>query len=146
MKKPLKTLAYCALGIVIAGLPLIFFNVRSDPAREVNPAAAEEIRVMAPILVRYTNAPAEIRILRTGDEILRLQPNCSGQWYGALPLPPIHPGSVLELEVQARWAHPPTARQVITLQLFPPGLPTATDTQWTDTPANELHSIFLFRW
>ncbi len=146
MNKPIKALIYCLLGIVAAGLPLAFFAAPTKLRQEPATVATEATTNVIPVLIRYTDEPVEVKLLYLGKEILSLKPDRSGKWYGALALPSVRRGSVLELEVRAMWPDPLLSNQAITVQLLPPGLPASSDTQWTDTGVGELHATFLFRW
>ncbi len=147
MKRPIAAIAYALLGVVAAGAPLLYFAKSPSPEAEKSANhEPEEAVVPTPVLVRCTDGPKEICISRAGKELLRLTPDRSGTWCGALLLPDISPGAVVELEVQARWTNTLPANRSITMEIMPPRLRTASDTQWTDTGAGELHAIFIFRW
>ena len=147
MKHPIVAIGYVLLGVIAAGAPLLYFAKSPAPeaGKETTPAA-EAAMVSTPVLVRCTDEPEEICIRRAGKDLLRLTPDRNGTWCGVLPLPDVSPGSVVELEVQARWTNMLPANRAITIEIMPPRLRAASDTQWTDTGAGELHAIFIFRW
>lgn len=147
MKSPLVTLACCVAGIVAAGLPLVWFTAAPAPAVSAAPVQPRA-GVSAALLVRYTDAMGELVIRHEGSELCRIvPPDASGYWMGQVHLPVAPaPGMVLELEVETAWPAARVPTQAVTLELEPPQLPAACDTQWTEPDENYLHSIFTFRW
>lgn len=146
MNSPLLRMFCCLLGIAVAGVPLVYFTAPAPQMESVAVDAAEVAWVEVPVLLRYTDAPAEICMLHEGRELCRIRPEKSGAWRGLLKLPTLAPGSELELEVEATWTAPCIATQAITIELTPPGLPARSDTQWSEPGGELLHSIFIFTW
>lgn len=153
MKSPLATTLCCLLGILAAGVPLVFFSTArlgqpgSSPFASATEQGSDEQQQEVPVLIRYTDNPVKISISRMGRELCVINaPSPSGQWQGKLLLPRVAPGSVLELEIEALWPDPLIANQAITVELAPDALPAARDTAWADTGVGELHTLFIFRW
>lgn len=145
---PLVRITCCLLGIAAAGVPLIFFTLPQDtPAPALEPAAEPAACAPVPALLRYTGAPSQIIIRHEGAELCRISPQeGEASWQGTLLLPPMDAGASLELELECLWSPAVDSAQAVTLELTPPHLPSARDTQWADSAQEPLHSIFSFQW
>ena len=145
---PLIKAFVCALGLAVAGAPLLLFTSSPPPAEAVSaPAeAAEWVEVAA--LLRYTGEPVEICIRYQGEPLCRLTPapGAEGMWRGKLSLPVSALRGELELELEGVWPEPLLTRQVMTLELSPPKLPMRRDTQWAEAGEPSLHNIYSFTW
>ncbi len=146
MKHPLRTIIASILGTAVAGVPLFYFAAPPKGSDAPRSVAERQAGQPVPTEIRYTGMPDGIVIRNAGKELTRITPELAGYWYGYLPLPMLHSGAVLELEVEAHWSAPCGSDQVLSLELMPPGLPARRDTRWANHDAKLLHAVFLYRW
>lgn len=148
MRSPLIKFICCLLGVAAAGVPLVVFTNRSPQAAKPAQADLSEQGIIeVPALVRYSARPTEISIRHEGRLLCKFTPAAAGgSWQGKFQLPPLAVQSSLELEVEAAWLDAHSPAQAITIELTPPGLPSAKDTQWTDEGMEVLHDVFIFQW
>lgn len=148
---PIVKIIVCLVGILVAGAPLAVFTAprAALPAAASPGVEAPAVQVVeVPALVRYAEPPRELCILHEGRELCRLTPPESGcRWSCVLRLPLPEPGQESELEVRVVWAAQGAPRaRALTLELSPPGLPAARDTQWAAPGEDDWRSIFTFKW
>lgn len=130
-------------------MPLYRFIMPQERARTValpeqgTPAPPQLSEI--PYTVRYTGEPTEIIIRHAGEELARFTPDSTGLRQGKIMLPTPTVGSYTELEVQATWQASPGFTPVITLELSPPHLPTASATRWGDPGEASLHDVFILQ-
>lgn len=150
MISPLAKLCCCILGVIAAGVPLVYFTAAPAAPREA--AAAADAQPLTrtsevPAELRFTGAPLKIRISCGGRLLRELRPDAAaGRWQGKLELPRPEPGAELELELEAEWPAPRDFAQAVMLELSPARLPAARDTQWTEPGEELMHAVFLFQW
>ncbi len=132
------------VGVLLAGIPLPALTAARRPAAAEAPAA-ETPQQLRPIYatLHCSGTPRELRLLHEGSECLRLSADeLRDGWSQDLSLPA---AKLIALEIQATWPEG-SPRQAVTLELEPEGLPTRSETHWTEPGSNTLHNLFLFAW
>lgn len=168
MRSPLFALICCSIMLAASAIPLCRFLDPAQPPRDAvarnaagtapeksaaqpptaaqSPSHPTRQSEEVPVLVRYTGVPREISLSLAGRELAHFSPEIPGCLPIKLLLPPLAPGSSIELEVHAVWTNSSDTSHVITVEISPPLLPSAADTHWSDSDEPEIHEIYYFHW
>jgi len=145
---PRFTFVLTAIGVALAGLPLLSLTGKAGIERAETKAAASESAdesadIPVVLIVRWSGRPTRLILRRGGRFLGEVELNSDGECEleSCLPRAPYW-----EIEVEAEW---PTAQsgsaQAVTLLLEPQALPARAETQWIYPGEATLHRIFTVK-
>lgn len=144
---PLLRCVLTVIGVLIAGIPLVYLTLPQNNDirnQQVPPHTPQEQQTRRTFLsLRYTGTPTS-GILRYEDSILGEIPEGAAspyEMYVELP----HQMKAIDIEVELHWPEG-APENAVTLTLEPQGLPARTETQWTGSLGELLHTIFSLTW
>ncbi len=137
---PVLKVSLTAVGIVAAGLPLLWLT--APPLRKEQPPVveAQETLQSAYATLRFSGTPQHIIIRYQGKTLAELSsPELSPQEL-LLQLPV---ENTIELEAEVCWPEAFTGAQAFTITLEPIGKEARSETCWAE---GEMHDVFVFTW
>lgn len=141
---PRFTFVLTAIGVVLAGLPLLSLTGKAGGGRvEAAGAAAVEADIPVVLTLRWSGSPTGLTLRHGGRLLGEVEPNPDGECELECRMPR---APYWEVEVEAEW---PAVRsgnaQAVTLLLEPQAMPARAETQWTYPGESVLHRIFAVK-
>lgn len=137
---PILKVSLTAIGIIAAGLPLLWLT--ASPSREVQTIVqeAQETLHTTYATLRFSGTPQRIILRNQGQTLAEiLSPEFSPQEL-LLQLPK---ENTIELEAEVCWPDGTSGAQAFTITLEPTGREARSETCWAE---GEMHDVFVFTW
>ncbi len=137
---PVQKVSLTAVGIVAAGLPLLWLT--APPSREAQPTEQDVQETLQSVYatLRFSGTPQRITLRNQGKTLAELSsPELSPQEL-LLQLPV---ENTIELEAEVCWPEASTGAQAFTITLEPIGKEARSETCWAE---GEMHDVFVFTW
>ncbi len=140
---PRFVLTLAGLGLVALPLVHLTCQPQSQPGDNIPQAAPQSIDLRTHLTLRFTGKPTSIILKYEDTEWLHTRDASLSPIELEVNLP--QNVKYADVEAEIHWAAD-SSENAVTLTLEPSGLPTRTETQWTGSNGEMLHTIFSFSW
>ncbi len=141
--RPAVTFSLALLGVLLAGVPLLYLTAE-PPRREVqvDPALEKPSTTLTYAEVQFTGKPTACTLRYEGNDVATMPEGAESPWKIALQLPN---SKRIELEAEILWPEG-SAENAVSVTLTPAQQNSSTDTRWTGPDGSLLHDLFIFTW
>lgn len=137
---PVLKASLTAVGVIAAGLPLLWLTAPSS--RENQPRVHENQETVQSVYatLRFSGTPQRIILRYQGKTLAEISEPEFCPLELPLQLPEV---SSIELEAEVCWPEGSSGAQAFTITLEPSGREALSETCWAE---GEMHDVFVFTW